>query len=108
MATGLLGSGLHIKGELHGEDDLIIEGTVEGTIKMATNLTLERGGHIKANIETENVIIRGVLEGNIVAREKISLRAGGMVIGDMNAPRIEIEIGAMFNGHIDVTKPARS
>ena len=104
MAAGLIGRGLHMKGELHGEDDLIIEGTVEGTITMATALTIEAGGVVKADIETENVIIRGDLMGNVVARDKITVHAGGRLIGDMQAPRIEVEDGARFKGHIDMAR----
>ncbi len=102
MVAGVIGKGLYIKGELHGEDDLIIEGAVEGTITMKKSLTIETGGRIKANIETENIIIRGEMEGDLVAREKITIHDGGRLVGDMAAPRIEIDDGAYYRGHIDM------
>ena len=100
MATGLIGKGLFIKGELHGEEDLIIEGVVEGTITMAKSLTIETDGRIKADIETENVIIKGEMEGDLKARGKIELHTGARLKGDMVAPRVEIEDGAYYKGHI--------
>lgn len=105
MVAGVIGKGLYIKGELHGEDDLIIEGTVEGTITMQKSLTIETGGRIKADIETENITIRGEMQGDLSAREKIAIHAGGRLIGDMQAPRIEIEDGAYYKGKIEMPEP---
>ncbi len=102
MATGIIGKGLFIKGELHGEEDLIIEGAVEGTITMQKSLTIEDGGRIKANIETENIIIRGEMEGDLRVREKITIHSGGRLVGDVAAPRIEIADGAYYKGRIDM------
>ncbi|MBI3178610.1 MAG: polymer-forming cytoskeletal protein [Deltaproteobacteria bacterium] len=102
MAAGVIGRGLHIKGELHGEEDLVIEGTVEGTITMAKSLTIEPEGRIKADIETENVTVRGEMVGNLQARDKISVHPGARVVGDLAAPRIEIQDGAYYKGHIEM------
>jgi cytoskeletal protein CcmA (bactofilin family) len=102
MAAGVIGKGLFIKGEIHGEDDLIIEGTVEGTITMAKNLTIETQGRIKADIETENVIIKGEMEGDLKAREKVTLHAGARLVGDMLAPRVEVEDGAYYKGRVEM------
>ena len=77
MAIGLIGRGLYIKGELHGEDDLIIEGAVEGTITMAKSLTIETEGRIKADIETENVTVKGVMEGDVNQRVYAELTLPG-------------------------------
>jgi cytoskeletal protein CcmA (bactofilin family) len=104
MAAGVIGKGLYIKGELHGEEDLIIEGTVEGTITMAKSLTIETEGRIKADIETENVIIKGEMEGDLRARQKISLHEGARLVGDMHAPRVEIDDGAYYKGHIEMAE----
>lgn len=100
MAVGMIGSGLVIRGELQGQEDLIIEGTVEGTITMEKNLTIEEGGKIKANIETETITVRGEVVGDLVARDKISVHRGARITGDMKAPRIEIEDGAYYKGNI--------
>jgi len=100
MAAGMIGKGLLIRGELHGEEDLIIEGTVEGTIAMDKSLTIEAEGKIKADIETENITVRGEVIGNLVARNKITIHEGAKIIGDIQAPRIELDDGAYYKGNI--------
>lgn len=102
MPAGLIGKGLLIRGELHGEEDLIIEGTVEGTISMEKSLTIEAEGKIKADIETENITVRGEVIGNLVARDKITIHSGAKIIGDIKAPRIEIDDGAYYKGNIQM------
>lgn len=104
MAAGVIGRGLYIKGEIHGEDDLIIEGTVEGTITMAKSLTIETEGRIKADIQTENVIIKGQMEGDLTARDKITIHEGARLVGNMEAPRIEVEDGAYYKGRVTMTQ----
>jgi cytoskeletal protein CcmA (bactofilin family) len=106
VVAGVIGKGLFIKGELHGEEDLIIEGSVEGTITMQKSLTIESGGRIKADIATENITIRGEMEGSLTVRDKISIHNGGRLIGDMTAPRIEVEDGAYYKGKIEMVEPA--
>ena len=102
MSVGMIGSGLMIRGELRGQEDLIIEGTVEGTITMEKSLTIEEGGKIRANIETENITVRGEVEGDLVARNKITIHQGARITGDMKAPRIEIEDGAYYKGNVSM------
>jgi cytoskeletal protein CcmA (bactofilin family) len=102
MPAGVIGRGLLIRGELHGEEDLIIEGTVEGTISMERNLIIESDGKIKADIETENITVRGEVVGDLVARDKITIHQGAKIIGDMKAPRIEIEDGAYYKGNVEM------
>jgi cytoskeletal protein CcmA (bactofilin family) len=100
MAAGMIGKGLLIRGELHGEEDLVIEGTVEGTISMEKSLTIEAEGKIKADIETENITVRGEVIGNLVARDKITIHSGAKIVGDIKAPRIELDDGAYYKGNI--------
>jgi cytoskeletal protein CcmA (bactofilin family) len=102
MAAALIGHGLYLKGELRGEEDLIIEGTVEGTISIAKSLTIGEEGKVKANIETETVTIRGAMEGDLKARERIVIHSGARMIGDLSAPRVEIEDGAYFRGNVEM------
>lgn len=103
MATGVIAQGLTIRGEVLGEEDLIVEGVVEGTITMEKSLTIEKSGRIKANIETESIIIMGVMEGDLKARDKISIHAGARVVGDIEAPRVDIADGAYYKGLITMS-----
>ena len=106
MATtgtaGVIGRGLFIKGELHGEEDLIIEGRVEGEITLKKHLVIESTGVILADIQTENITIKGEMRGNMTASDKVTIFADARVIGDITAPRVVIEDGAQFKGHIEM------
>jgi cytoskeletal protein CcmA (bactofilin family) len=106
---GLIGKAIHIKGELHGEEDLIIEGRVEGTIALKKNhLILERSAVITAHVEVQNVTIKGQMTGNTQASDKVEITADAKVVGDIRAPRIVMAEGARFRGAVemDVKLPA--
>ena len=108
MATsnaGVIGRGLFIKGELHGEEDLIIEGRVEGVITLKSHLIIETTGVILADIHTENITIKGEMRGNMMATDKVTIFADAKVTGDITAPRVLIEDGAQFKGHIEMAEP---
>src|SRR3990172_3800692 len=100
--AGGIGRGLLIKGELHGEEDLIIEGRVEGEISLKKHLVIESTGVILADIQTENITIKGEMRGNMIASEKVEILANARVVGDIRAPRVVIEDGAHFKGHIEM------
>ena len=101
---GLIGKAIRIKGELHGEEDLVIEGLVEGTIELKNNhLILEKSAVITAHVEVENITIKGQLNGNTSASNKVEITAGAKVVGDIKAPRIVMAEGAKFRGLVDMT-----
>ena len=103
--AGVIGRGLFIKGELVGEEDLIIEGRVEGEITLKKHLVIESTGIILADIQTENITIKGEMRGNMSASDKVEIHSAARVVGDIVAPRVVIEDGAKFKGHIEM--PAR-
>ena len=102
-AAGVIAPGLFLRGELRGEDDLIIEGRVEGEISLKKHLTVESTGIIVADVKTQNITIKGELRGNMTAVEKVEIHQGARVVGNITAPRIVIAEGARFKGHIDMT-----
>jgi cytoskeletal protein CcmA (bactofilin family) len=106
---GLIGKAIRIKGELHGEEDLIIEGKVEGTIALKKNhLILENSAVITAHVEVENITIKGQMNGNTMASNKVEITSDAKVIGDIKAPRVVMAEGAKFRGAVemDVKLPA--
>jgi cytoskeletal protein CcmA (bactofilin family) len=102
MANTLIGSSIIIDGEIAGDEDLIVLGTVKGKISVKENLIIERSGVVDADIETQNVEVAGQVNGNIVASNKVDLKAESRVSGDIKAPRILIEDGASFRGSVDM------
>ena len=100
---GTIGKSICIRGELTGNEDLTIEGKVEGKIDLADhNLTIGSTGRIEAEVGAKKVIVEGEVTGNIAAGEKVELTASGRVKGDIVAPRVVIADGATFKGMVDI------
>ena len=105
-----IGQSVQIKGELSGNEDLTIEGMVEGKIMLKDhNLTIGANGRITAEVHAKTVVVVGQVSGNITADDKVEIAPSGSVEGDIRAPRVSISDGARFKGSIDMgSKPAAS
>jgi len=98
-----IGKSLHVKGELTGNEDLAIEGTVEGTIALnGYNVTIGPTGHVVADIRAKSVVVGGQVNGNISADDRVEVAATGTMVGDVRAPRVVLVDGARFKGRIDM------
>lgn len=102
MANTIIGSSIVIDGEITGDEDLVIQGTVKGRIALKESLLVEPSGVVEADIETQTVRIAGRVTGNVQATEKVELADGGRMVGDIKAPRITIADGAAFKGNVDM------
>jgi cytoskeletal protein CcmA (bactofilin family) len=101
-AHTVIGSSIVIDGEISGDEDLVIQGTVKGKIALKESLFVEGSGVIEADIETANVEVAGQVTGNIVASDRVELKADCKVLGDIRSPRILIADGAVFKGSVDM------
>ena len=107
--VSVIGQSLHFKGELSAGEDLIIEGTVEGTINQGKCcLTLRPNGKIIANVNATKIFIEGNVEGDLHATVSVTVRRSGHVTGNIVAPTVAIEEGANFNGSIEMRNPSGS
>jgi cytoskeletal protein CcmA (bactofilin family) len=98
----VIGSSIVVDGEVRGEEDLVVQGTIKGKISLKEHLTVEKSGVVEADIETATVTISGKVTGNIVANDKVEIRSDGRMIGDIKSPRILIADGAAFKGSVDM------
>ena len=97
----VIGRSISIKGEISGEEDLIIQGRVEGKIDLKkNNITVDKSGSIKGDIYGQSITLEGEVEGNLFGEKRIVLQPSGVVRGDMRAPAINLEEGAKFKGNI--------
>jgi cytoskeletal protein CcmA (bactofilin family) len=107
--VAVIGPKITFKGELTGEEDLVIMGTVEGSIDLKGNhLTIANQGVIKANVSARTITVEGKVEGDIVATERISVKSASNVKGNLKAERVTLEDGAKFRGSIDMDVEASS
>jgi cytoskeletal protein CcmA (bactofilin family) len=98
-----IGKSLHVKGEVRGNEDLAIEGKVEGTIDLnGHHVTIAQTGKVSAEIRAKSVVVGGLVEGDILAAEKVEVGATGTMVGDIRAPRVVLLDGSRFKGSIDM------
>jgi cytoskeletal protein CcmA (bactofilin family) len=106
-ATARLGSSLHVKGEITGSEDLLIDGSVEGLIQLdERKLTVGATAKLTADIIAREVVVYGTVKGNLRAKDRIEIKKDGSVNGDLTTARIMIEDGAYFKGSIEIDKSA--
>ena len=98
-----IGKSITIKGDLSGNEDLQIDGSVEGRIDLPNNqLTIGAEGRVKAEVHAKSVVVIGHVTGNLLAADRIQVEATGIVDGDVKAPRLVIQEGAMLNGAVEM------
>ena len=100
---------LVITGELSVDEDLLIEGRVEGIIQLRNHvLTIGPNGRVNAKVFAKSVIVLGEVTGTMTATDKIDIRDHGSVDGDVISPRVRIAEGAHFHGFVEMPRPPRS
>ena len=105
--TGSLGSSLHVKGDITGSEDLLIDGSVEGLIQLdERKLTVGTTAKVTADINARDVVVYGYVEGNVRAKGRIEIKKDGSVIGNLATSQIMIEDGADFKGSIEIDRSA--
>ena len=106
-ATGWWGSNLHVKGEITGTEDLLIDGSVEGLIKLDEHrLIVGMTAKLTADINARDVVVYGYVKGNVHAKDRIEIKKAGLVIGNLTTAQIMIEDGADFKGSIEIDRSA--
>ena len=102
-----IGKSIVISGEVKGNEDLTVDGRVEGTIILSEGrLTIGPTANLTADLSAKDVLIQGHVKGNIVATGRVELRAGCSVEGDIRASRLAVEDNAGFRGKVDLTQGA--
>ena len=109
--AAVIGSTIRIKGEVSGEENLLIEGNVVGSVSLkGHDLTIGQKGSVEADLTAKTVKVEGQVTGDVQGEEKVVITQTGRVRGNITAPRVTLEDGAKFKGAIDmdpgVDKPA--
>jgi cytoskeletal protein CcmA (bactofilin family) len=101
--SALIGPDIEITGDVTASADIKINGHIKGTIVESSHVVeIGESGKITANISAKTVIVSGLVEGNIIGSEKIVISRSGSVRGDLAAPRVQLEDGALFRGSIEM------
>lgn len=102
--TAMIGQGININGDISGSENLIIEGKVEGKINLPGHqVEVGKTGKVHADVTAKFIKINGELQGDIEGEEKVLITKSGNVRGNISAPRVILEDGAVFKGNIDIS-----
>lgn len=101
--TAMIGMTVKIKGDISSDENLVIEGQVDGTITLNSHeLTVGQSGRVNANVSAKLIKIDGQVNGDIVGKEKVTISKTGNVRGNIVAPVVILEEGGKFKGTIDM------
>ena len=98
-----IGPKIRFQGELLGDEDVLVEGHVEGRVKISKAFRVGAHGVVLAEVAAATVTIAGRVVGNVSADERVELLPTGILEGNIQAPRIVIGEGARFTGRIDMS-----
>lgn len=105
--AAVIGPSIHIDGDVRGEEDLLIEGEVNGTVQLKNNsLTIGSQGKVRADVYAHTIYVDGFLEGDLYGSERVHIRKSAQVRGNVTSPRVSLEDGAKFRGSIEMDPQA--
>ena len=98
----IVGQTMLIKGNLEGDEDLTVQGRIEGSLSLTKTLIIEPNGIVKADVSVANAVVSGVMVGNLTASDSLEITESGRMVGDIRAPRVIIVEGASVRGKVDM------
>jgi cytoskeletal protein CcmA (bactofilin family) len=107
--SAVIGPSIIVRGEVSGDEDLLVRGRVEGSINLPKRrVVVGADGRVQANVHAAHIEVHGTVEGDIRGDEHVAVSATGDVTGNISAPRVSLEDGGRFRGAIDMDiKPER-
>jgi cytoskeletal protein CcmA (bactofilin family) len=103
-APTVLGKSMKIIGEVTSDEELYLDGDLDGKLNLRNRLTIGPNSKVNANIKATEIVIFGTIRGNVESDTRVSLRTGASIVGDIKTAGIVIEDGAYFKGGIDISK----
>ncbi len=93
-------------GALHGSDDLVIEGTVEGPVHGDAGVTVAQGAVVKGPVRGRDLVLAGRLDFDLFGSNSVRLAATAELMGNIEAPKVAIDEGAVFEGQVKMKRTA--
>jgi cytoskeletal protein CcmA (bactofilin family) len=99
----VIGAKTVVKGEVTGEEDILVEGALEGQVRISRELRVGPTGSVKASVEAAAILVSGEIVGDCTAQTRVEVQSTGRLTGNIRAPRVVIAEGAMFRGNSDMS-----
>lgn len=100
--SSVVGKTLLIKGEISSDDEILIEGKIQGKINVKNRVIVGVNGNVEADIEAKEVIIKGKVTGNVKGGQRVEIVPAGVLHGNINSPRVVIAESGIFEGSIEM------
>ncbi|HBA37070.1 TPA: hypothetical protein DCZ15_04385 [Candidatus Falkowbacteria bacterium] len=99
-AETIIGASIKVKGNFQGQGSIIIEGSLEGSLKTDANLFIGDRAKVTANIESKDAIVNGEVRGNIKSKNYLAIGGTAKIFGDIQYGEISVAKGAIINGQL--------
>src|ERR1700730_18078438 len=106
--TTVFGKSMKIIGEVTSDEELCLDGDLDGKLNLNNRLTVGPNSKVNANIKAQEIVVFGTIKGNVESESRVSLRTGASIVGDIKTAGIVIEDGAYFKGGIDISRNGES
>lgn len=100
--SSLIGKTLLVKGEVYSEDEILIEGKIQGKISVKNRVVVGRDGVVEAEIEARDIVIKGKVTGDVHGSQRVEIVPAGTLHGNIHAPRVVIADSGFFEGNIEM------
>ncbi len=102
MAGTVIGEGLTVEGEITSDEEVVVHGTLRGTLNTNEAVSVGAGGVVEADVTASALSVAGQVTGNVNVSDRVDLQAGGRLVGDVKSSRLTIADGASFKGNVDM------
>ncbi len=99
-AETIIGASVKVKGNFHGQGNIVIEGSLEGSLKTNANIFIGEKAKVVANVEAQDLMVNGEIKGNVKAKNYLSLGSTAKIQGDISYGEMSMEKGATINGQL--------
>lgn len=98
----VVGPSVVVEGDFASEGNIIVKGTVSGSVKTSKLLTVEKGAKILASVKAGNAIVAGSVKGNVKVEERLDLTETSQILGDIICKILNVDAGALVQGKISM------
>lgn len=98
----VVGPSVHVEGDFASEGNIVVKGTVSGSVKTSKRLTVEDGAKIHAHVSAGSAVISGEVRGNVNVADTLELRATARVLGDISCAVLMVEAGCLIHGCVEM------
>ena len=100
----VVGPSVNVEGDFSSEGNIVVKGTVSGSVKTSKLLTVEKGAQIFANVRAGNAIISGGVKGNVKVADRLELHETAQIMGDIDCKTLSVAPGALLQGKVSKIK----